>query len=481
MTEPIKSVTPVQSRIIAPLNEGSEFSANSYIQFRINASELPMWLVNDSYLRFDIEYTRSLYKIPASSVASASNKNINKTYIRNAGNIFNMIKVKYGGDDIYTQLYNIEQNTLKMLSYGESYLNANYATFTTNKMIQDKKAYLEFDNGTASDNTDGKAIASVSKTIANVMIPINQLLPFFMDVNSTGFPIGYLKKQFEINLYIAEPYKYLVDYDDAMNDFSEYFRRCKNTTTPEKVCSVKLADRYPTNSIKLTNVRMYCSCYVPTNDEAQVIQNKINSDGLKYKYNLWHIGVREVSGLSSTNNLPFSVTSENTSSLMLYCHNQNISPSIMHRPLINSLYLRFGEMQLPFQPIPGDSFTNPYEYKFTSDDVLNNIDTYFSETNNDYNNSYRYRSIPDADTDHVSMKETDIQSNSTPGSSFILMGANFTNSNDKLGSASSRWNHQYQASFNARLNQKLPLRFILGVKTEFGMVVKDGNIANINI
>ena len=482
MTEPIKSVTPVQSRIIAPLNEGSEFSANSYIQFRINASELPMWLVNDSYLRFDIEYTRSLYKIPASSVASASNKNINKTYIRNAGNIFNMIKVKYGGDDIYTQLYNIEQNTLKMLSYGESYLNANYATFTTNKMIQDKKAYLEFDNGTATNNTE-QDIPAVSKTIANVMIPINQLLPFFMDVNSTGFPIGYLKKQFEINLYIAEPYKYLVDYDDAMNDFSEYFRRSKssNGTTQPIIANAGLQIRYPSNSIKLTNVRMYCSCYVPTNDEAQVIQNKINSDGLKYKYNLWHIGVREVSGLSSTNNLPFSVTSENTSSLMLYCHNQNISPSIMHRPLINSLYLRFGEMQLPFQPIPGDSFTNPYEYKFTSDDVLNNIDTYFSETNNDYNNSYRYRSIPNPDTDHVSMKETDIQSNSTPGSSFILMGANFTNSNDKLGSASSRWNHQYQASFNARLNQKIPLRFILGVKTEFGMVVKDGNIANINI
>ena len=478
MSEPIKSVTPVQSRIIAPLNEGSEFSANSYIQFRINASELPMWLVNDSYLRFDIEYTRAAYKIPDST--ESTSRNINKTYIRNAANIFNMIKVKYGGDDIYTQLYNIEQNTLKMLSYGESYLNANYATFTTNKMIQDKKAYLEFDNGTAADNTDGKKIAETSKTIANVMIPINQLLPFFMDVNSTGFPIGYLKKQFEINLYIAEPYKYLVDYDDAMNDFSEYFRRCKTGTTPETVCNVKIADRYPSNSIKLTNVRMYCSCYVPTNDEAQVIQNKINSDGMKYKYNLWHIGVREVSGLSSTNNLPFSVTTENTSSLMLYCHNQNISPSVMHRPLINSLYLRFGEMQLPFQPIPGDSFTNPYEYKFTSDDVLNNIDTYFSETNSDYNNSYRYRSMPTGDASN-SMKEADIQSNKTPGSSFILMGANFTNSNDKLGSASSRWNHQYQASFNANLNQKIPLRFILGVKTEFGMIVKDGNIANINI
>ena len=128
MSEPIKSVTPVQSRIIAPLNEGSEFSANSYIQFRINASELPMWLVNDSYLRFDIEYTRAAYPINDGATGN-TNKNINKTYIRNAGNIFNMIKVKYGGDDIYTQLYNIEQNTLKMLSYGESYLNANYATF----------------------------------------------------------------------------------------------------------------------------------------------------------------------------------------------------------------------------------------------------------------------------------------------------------------------------------------------------------------
>ena len=485
MSEPIKSVTPVQSRIIAPLNEGSEFSANSYIQFRINASELPMWLVNDSYLRFDIEYTRSAYEIDVGATGN-TNEKINKTYIRNAANIFNMIKVKYGGDDIYTQLYNIEQNTLKMLSYGESYLNANYATFTTNKMIQDKKAYLEFDNGTATDNSK-QTIPAITdkKTIANVMIPINQLLPFFMDVNSTGFPIGYLKKQFEINLYIAEPYKYLVDYDDAMNDFSEYFRRSKSTAAAPHdiqpvISNAGLQIRYPSNSIKLTNVRMYCSCYVPTNDEAQVIQNKINSDGMKYKYNLWHIGVREVSGLASTNNLPFSVTTENTSSLMLYCHNQNISPSVMHRPLINSLYLRFGEMQLPFQPIPGDSFTNPYEYKFTSDDVLNNIDTYFSETNSDYNNSYRYRAKPTGDATG-SMTKDDIESNKTPGSSFILMGANFTNSNDKLGSASSRWNHQYQASFNANLNQKIPLRFILGVKTEFGMIVKDGNIANINI
>ena len=489
MSEPIKSITPVQSRVITPINEGSVYQAKSYIQFKINASELPMWLVNDSYLRFDIDYTRSAYSITAGA-SSNTNYNINKSYIRNAANIFNMVTVKYGGEDIYSQTLNIEQNTIKMLSYGESYLNANYATFTTSNMIKNNKAHLAFDNGVngiAPNANAAGAVAATSGTIHNVMIPVNQLLPMFQDVNSTGFPVGYLKKQIEINLYIAEPYQYLVDYDDDMGDFTEYFRRSKSNATiyaRQPVINVPLTNRYPSDSIKLSKVRMFCSCYVPTNDEAQVIQNKINSDGMKYKYNLWHIGIREVNKIDTTNNLPFSVTTNNTSSFMLYCHNNNntTSPSLMHRPMVNSLYLRFGEMQLPFQPIPGDSFRNPFEYKFTSDDVLNNIDTYFSETNNDYNSSYQFMSINStSDTSNNILNKTYYTNNKVPSSSFVLLGANFTNSNDKLGSASSRWNSQYQASFNANYVQEKPLRFLLGVKTEYGLLVKDGMLAKINI
>ena len=142
----------------------------------------------------------------------------------------------------------------------------------------------------------------------------------------------------------------------------------------------------------------------------------------------------------------------------------------MYRPLVQTLYLRFGEMQLPFQPISGDTFSTPFEYKFTSDDVLNNVDTYFSETNNDYNRSYQY-------INNSSKNNRDDK----PGSSFVLLGANFTNNNDKLGSPSSRWNHQYQATFNARESQQIPLRFILGVNTEYGMIVKNGDLAVINI
>ena len=189
MSEPIKSAYPVQTRIITPINDGSVYTVKTYIQFKIDASELPMWIVNDSYLRFDIKYSREAYNC-GNGASSNTNLNINKTYIRNAANIFDMIKVKYGGDEIYTQTFNIEQNTFKMLSFGESYLNANFATYRTTKMIQDGKAYLEFDNGTASNGVTGETIAKIdNQKIMNVMIPVNQLLPMFQDANSVGFPL----------------------------------------------------------------------------------------------------------------------------------------------------------------------------------------------------------------------------------------------------------------------------------------------------
>lgn len=146
----------------------------------------------------------------------------------------------------------------------------------------------------------------------------------------------------------------------------------------------------------------------------------------------------------------------------------------MFKPFIQTLYLRFGEMQLPFQPISGNTFSTPFEYKFTCDDVLNNIDTYYSETNNDYNRSYQF--IPNPTTGNINFENIN-----KPSSSFVLLGANFTNSNDKLGSPSSRWNHQYQINFNTPFSQNENLRFILGVNTEYGMIIKNGDLAVINI
>lgn len=474
MTEPIKSAYPVQTRILPPVNAGTTFTTRAYIQFRLNASELPMWLVNDSYLRFSIKWTRSTYTINAGATGN-TNLAINNTYIRNAANIFDLVKVKYGGDDLYTQTFNIENNTIDMAREGESYLKKNYNTYTTNSSIKEGFAYLSIPNGTASNNSAGQ-ISGESDTITDVTVPVNKLLPQFMDLNSVGFPIGKLKRQLEITLYIAEPYKFLVDYDDVMGDFSPYFRRCKSSNdTRQPVCDVPIETRFPSGSIEILDPELYCQCYVPTNEEDAVITSKINGSGIKYRFNLWHIGVREVKGIGLTNNIPFSVTSENTSALMLYCHYTKASPSLTYRPYVNSLYLRFGEMQLPFQPIAGDTYTMPFDYRFTSEDVLDNVDTHYSETNFDYNASYKFKARPTAITDAT------LKADTTPGSCFFMIGANFTNSPDKLGSPSSRWNHQYQASFNAPLVDSRDLRFVLGVKTEYGLLVKNGDLAVINI
>lgn len=459
MSEPTKAIYPVESRIIAPLNEGGNFTANNYILFRFSAADLQMWLVNDSYLTFDLKWTQTAFTKTGTSTA------FNSTYIRNACNIFRSIEVLYGGDTIYTQPYNIEQNTLKQLSLGESYMRSNYATYTTTSMVKDGTAYLTIPN----------AEAGATETIRNVMIPINQLIPLFMDINSVGFPVRNLKKQIEFRLYIAEPYRYLCDYDSTIGDFSIYFKSTGTGAATQTNANATIKNRFAPTNISLEKVKMYCATYTPKPEEMGVIDSQINGAGMKFRYSMWQTALRQVPKISTTNNLPFSCTTENTQALMLYAHETDHSPCLMIRPNVQSLYIRFGENQLPFQPIAGDSWSTPFEYKFTSDDVLNNIDTYFSETNSDYNYSYKYKARP------ADVAGAEYTSLTVPASSFVLMGANYTSAPDALGSASSRWNSQYQAQFNCLYEQTMNMTFVLGVKTEFGMIVKNGDISTINI
>ncbi len=64
------------------------------------------------------------------------------------------------------------------------------------------------------------------------------------------------------------------------------------------------------------------------------------------------------------------------------------------------------------------------------------------------------------------------------------MGANFSSDPSTTGIASSAWNSQYQATFNALApdNGANPaLTFILSCRTEMGLVVKNGEIHTVNI
>lgn len=483
MTDVNKAIKPVESLTFAPLNEGSDFKANNFILFRIGASNMNMWLTNNSYLTFDLECSESGDLYATSQVTKAC-----PTYIKNACNLFSSIEVLYGGDTIYSQPYNIEQNTLKQLYYGENYLKTNYASFTTREMILADKAdstnlneginaYLKLNNNSKGSSADDLKIRAAT-VIRNVMVPINQLIPLFMDMGAEGFPVRCLKNQIEIRLYIAEPYRYLVDWNPVQKDFSNnetgfYLYDASGESTFSGNQAKTLKDRYKNENIKLTNVKMFCQHYLPDAALAARIDNEaLNSqEGMNWQFTRTEIALRQVGKIGTTNNLPFSASTENTNSLMFFCHNTSLSPGVMFRPKINSLYIKFGSNQLPFQPIQGTTYDAPFEYKFTSDDVLNNLDTYFSETNHDYASSYKFI---DRDTSMDAKK-------SVPESSFLLMGANYCADPSSLGSQSSQWQSQYQATFNAPNELTKTLTFVLGVESKWGMTLQQGKLMTLNI
>lgn len=457
MTEANKAIRPVETQVLSPLNEGNDFKRNSYITFRIGRSDLNMWLTNNSYLSLDLSLAPNIdisYKGTITDKAA-----LPQFYIRNAANLFKQIEVMYGGKTIYSQPYNIEQNTIRMLGNGESYMNANYATYTTTSMVKNGIDYLKIGRA-AADGTTANQTTPGGVLVKNVMIPINQLIPLFQDVTADGFPVINLKNQIEIRLYVADPHRYLCFYDDTVKDFSVTTGK-KGAITVESDQLGKFDD-----VLKLTTVRMYCVNYIPDSTNAAMFENKCNSDnGWTFKYSIWHTALRQIADINLNNILPFNVVTENTRSIIAYCYKSACSPSVMNRPEIYSTSLMFGSNQIPAQPISGTTFETPFEYKFTVDDVLDNVDKYFQESNMDYNNSYRFIANGTADT-----------AITVPTSSFVILGVTYTDT-EQLGGNSGLWNSQYQLQFNAtQAKSKADLTFVLGVKTEYGMNVKNGEL-----
>ena len=474
MTDVAKALKPQESVIIAPLNEGTKYVANNFILFRISSAQLNMWIVNDSYITFDIKYTRQAAILNDNAGAACA---MNKTYIRNIANVFKSVEVIYAGNTIYSQPYVVEQNNEIMYRMGDSYLRSHPATFTTRDTIINGTPYLEFDNGNAANGNN--TIATNTATIKNVMLPVNQILPMFMDITSVGFPMRSLSSQLEIRLYINEPYRYLVDWRAEIKDFDyRCYINSDDATEKAKYLTSSMSTRYPNDKVEFSNVKMYCANYIADEPTAAQIDAKCGVNGSGEQIYRWYqiqTAIREVAAnnLQTVNNLPFSITTNNEKSFLFYCYRTGYSPSLLYRPALNNVYIQFGSNQIPFQPINGSSLTNPYEYKFTVDDVLDNIDTYFTETNGDYNDSYRFIA---ANTARANIK--------VPTSSFIIMGANFSSDPSTTGIASSAWNSQYQATFNALtpdVGNNPALTFILSCRTEMGLVVKNGEIHTVNI
>ena len=430
-----KSVSPLENTVLVPLNEGTDYRPHGSIIFRIGASDLNMWIISESYISFDV-------LIPSINDQVAS---FGPYFIKNAANVFSNVIVRFGGVEIYNEAYNVEIQTLNMLSLGDSYLKSHYNTFTTIDMIKEKIAHLRTNEPT---QTDGKY-----KTSANTircLVPVNQLFPIFKDINSEGLPVRSLKSQIEFELRIAEPYRYLLGYNETINDF----------TSDDKIKTL-----YPSVSINM--VRLNCYYWIPTGEEAEFIDQKATKDGsYTFRYNRWNIGIRQVSGISFTNSIPFAITSENIKDFLVYCHKSTSSPSLMYRPNVNNVQLVFGSNRVPTKPIPFSSDIYPHLYKFTTDDVLEYVDSYYGDVNGDYIKSYR------------------VKDESSVSSSYVILGGCYVSDVDKLGISSSSWNSQYQLDFNASPTtdeESLALTFVLAIRSEYGLIITDRQLKTIEI
>ena len=491
MTDINKALTPVESIDKVPIDSATEYYADQKITFIFSANDMYMWLINDSYLSFDLNITRSAYSITCAE-AKVANTPISSSYIRNACNIFRFIRVKYGGSVIEYNPYHQIETFLRQLDFGESYLLSNFNTFTTSQTIKENLAHLEISNGKYSANTaaaTARNVASETMNIKNIIIPANILLPIFSDITAKGFPLGTLNNTLEIELFVATPESYLIDYSPKINDFSDSLWACsaatvslKNyDTSAEKATAFgSIATRYPTNSIKLQNLNFHCKYYIPNENERAIIVDKANNSGFKYRYFDFEINPKSFGNIQSRNIIPFTIHTDNTKAIISYCYKKNMSPMLMYRPYINNVYLHMNGNDIPKQPISGNTYEYPSEYKFLIDDVFNNLDTYYSDTNNDLNKCYQF----EESTKYNSTQEK-------PSSTFLILGCNFTTDPEDLGASSTRWQDTYQLHFSSEDTKKNStgntdatrddLVFVLAIRKECGIIVKNGSMEQFDL
>ena len=472
MADVNKAIKPIESVRIAPLNDGTIYQANKEIVFRLGAG-LNMFLVNKSYLTFNLKCASKTFKDLLSEPAETADASINDfcpSYIRNAANIFRTIEISYGGDVIYTtRTHNIEINTIKQTKYGDDYLDANWATYTTTNMVKNETAYLKLQNATKNgDESHLQDVIRDEQIIYNIQIPLNQLLPIFMDLGSEGFPMRSLNQQIEVRLLIADPYQYLIDWDDLRKDFVTGLSIVDSKTGDLEWDTPKtISERFEPSDITLDNVYIYANYYTPEASEAAIIDEKCRNGEYKLKYNTWVLDERQVDSIKSTQTIPASVVTTNTKSILVYCFKKHTSPSVTYKPNINNFQLKIGSFTCPLQPIADSTMLTPHEYKFQVDDVFDNIDTYFTSTNTDYNRCYLFEGD---DKDGTTVAK--------PSSLFYIFGMNYTSDPTDLGSDSSAWNSQYQMQFNGKNDDAggAGLQFVIAVNTECGLLIKENNI-----
>lgn len=442
---------PVKNVVLPPINEGTFYTTRNTIVFRIGAADVNQLLVDDSYLTFDFRV----------DVAAGDNF---KYVLRDSGMVFSDVRVKYAGEVIYQQQYNIQAQLLKFAEFGSDYLEENPANYATSKTVLGQTAVGTFTS----------AAAPAQRNVIGLQIRLNELLPIFHNVHT--FPFNFLRSWLEIELDIADPNRCFAiisgigfgERNVANNQQMNVYKQAVDGFNAE----MTLKEATGLSNFSIEKPRLYLEYFEPSDQELNAITAKHNSGQMTWDYYMPSFGLRsqEISNIPAIDsnptqmyNIPFSIVTKNVDKMLVWASPTNNNAVTLRVSTMNA-NLKYGINQSPFTPVPDNSSTNPIQYRDGVFNVFDLIGTYYHSINKELQYSFLKA--------NVDYYKQDL--------SFIL-GANYT-IDDELGANSDSWNSQYtlQAMMGIQAAAPVTVMLNMAVYSRYKMFIKDGQLQTYN-
>lgn len=468
-----KSKAPIESTIVAPINESTTFKPENTIIFRIGPSDLLYWLIQDSYFVFDIDW----------SIQPGADPINQDAVIRNSSMFVDNVRLLHAGNEVYYAQYNIAQQFLDYTKTGEDFLNSQFYEWTNHttyeKTIADDQ-HLPLILRYGEWNNVGGGLFTLNKK--GIVIHVSQILKCFSQIEN--FPLKYLTQQLEIRFQLAKPedfvcganrYNNLGAITIANKNF-EPLRGNVGLAATGAGCSNEIQNTLFNNmTYTISNCRLYMfgAQVEPAYDAVQSASNAAGQ-GTVWKYQMPRINLRNEpqrnDGYLISN---FQCITENTDKLFIWAvRGTNLATTIV--PKITNCNLRFGPYQIPKSPTAEPNWLKPALYKTLVDDTLEYSTAYYTSTNKDLYKSYNILA--------ANARKYNAANNASamPHDTHIILAGSYTTDDGQPGSNSKAWNSQYNLHYQLE-EPEAEWTWVLAVDTDYVLTLRGGMLSSTNI
>lgn len=464
-----KSAAPIEQAILSPINESVTFTPGNTIIFRISASDMRYWLVQDSYFVFDVDWT-----FPATP-----NRDL---VIRNSSTFFTDVRIVHGGNEVYYSQYNIAQQFLDYLKTGDDFLAANYNEWTSHKTY----------NSSLTDGANYPLIIHTNEVDADhllitkrgIIMHVSQIMKCFAQCEN--FPLKNCSQPIEFRFHIAQPNEFLLASDRSVsggsvlggNNFYDIGGNNSAANGQSSASGSTSQTEAPlTNgptSFEIKNMKLYMFGAQVQDSYASVIDaSNASGQGMMWEFTMPRINLRNEPDLSVGYHISnFTCITENVDKLYVWVVRRNNLGATL-RPHVINMNLRFGAHQLPKSPTAEDNWTKPALYKALTDDTLEYDTAYYTSANSDYSRCYYALA-----TTAIALSNS--TSACTPHDAHLLMAASFTTDDQHPGAPSKMWNSQYNLHYQI-VHPEAKCVFVLAVDTQYVLSLRSGMLSSTNI